>query len=128
MFWASGNQGIFVERRIDAPSHISEIEVVLCPSNTFIFLWAFVQLAQMNILQMWQKEMAIASEQFWQAISLLIAFFIRWYTSISPLIKNTVGREPGSLPATATTLRHWGHSTFWSLCCCCSSCRMHPRQ
>ena len=65
----------FVESWIDVSSLISEIGTVLWPLNAFMFLWASVQLAQMNMQQVWQKEVTFtAPEQLWQVISLLSGF------------------------------------------------------
>ena len=79
----------FVGSSIRVPSLNDEIGTVLWFENALIVLWWLVQLVQINMLQVWQKDMAFASlEQFWQVTLLLLAFFIIWYTSISPLMKN----------------------------------------
>ena len=109
---------------------ISEIGTMLCPANALFVLWRLAQAAHTK-RQVWQKEVAfvwLKHAQLWQVISSLWAFFKISHTSTSPLMKNTVGRELESLPVTATTLWHWGHSTSWSFCCCSSSCCMHPWQ
>ena len=53
--------GFFVGSRISVPVFISEIGAISWPENAFIVSWAFVQVTQMNILQVWQKEVAFAS-------------------------------------------------------------------